>query len=145
MNIEKIIIKTFTNSKDYLPIKGTKDSAGYDLFSFEDLVLQPNNIYKISTDIFLDIPKGYFGKIESRSSCALKGLLVIGGVIDSDYKQEVKVLINYIGKEEYKIIKGMKIAQILFFENLNTQIQHVGREEISISTTRNGGFGSTGV
>ena len=67
----KIDFVRFSNHA-IVPTKGTKDSAGFDLCSVEDVTISSNSIEIIKTDIGLKIPKGCFGKIYARSSLAIR-------------------------------------------------------------------------
>ena len=69
------------SSATIAPTQGTKYSAGFVLYSVEDVLVSPNFIKTIRTDIGFKIPRGYFGKIYSRSSFALRFIEVGGGVI----------------------------------------------------------------
>jgi dUTP pyrophosphatase len=96
-----------------------------------------------STGLAFKIPKGYFGLIKARSSQALKGLEVGGGVIDSGYVGEVKlILYNVKGRGRIEIEKGERVAQILFIPVLTLPLVEV--DELSETERGNGGFGSTG-
>ena len=66
------------------PTKGLADAAGFDLYSVEDFIIPPSNVRVIQTDIGFKIPRGYFGKVHSRSSFTLQFTDVGGGVTDAD-------------------------------------------------------------
>lgn len=71
--------------RGYAPVKGTPFSAGWDLFSpnqEESIILSPRKVSKISIDVRVSLPRGWHGEIKSRSSWALQGLFVEGGIID---------------------------------------------------------------
>jgi dUTP pyrophosphatase len=128
-----------------IPIKGTEDAAGYDLYSCEEHVFLPECRRLISTGIALEIPGGYEGQIRPRSGLAAKkGLTVLNspGTIDADYRGEVKVLlINHSG-ENMVIYKGDRIAQIVFSKIPKTILTIV--DEVKKTKRGSGGFGSTG-
>ena len=75
------------------PKQDTKDSAGFVLYSVGDVLVSPSSTKIIRTDIGFKIPRGYFGKIYSRSSFALRFTEVGGGVIDADYRGPVSVFV----------------------------------------------------
>lgn len=116
--------------------RGTKESVGYDLKSNVQITLEPFTPTCIPTGIYMSMPKGYWGKIENRSSMSLKGVQVLGGVIDPDYTGEIKVILMSIKK--YHVKRGDKIAQMVFlpFTVFDDQTDNVRGD---------GGFGSTGV
>ena len=73
------------------PWRAHSTDAGFDLFSAEECILERDDIKAVGTDVTLSIPRGYMGLILSRSSKALDGLWVGGGVIDATYSSEIKV------------------------------------------------------
>jgi len=84
-----------------LPVRATPGSAGYDLFSSENIKIEPNGIKMIKTDISMAIPSGYYGRVAPRSSLATKHINVGAGVIDEDYRGEVKVVMYNLGKTDF--------------------------------------------
>lgn len=130
---------------DYVPKYATPASAGCDLQSSEDVKLAPGEWKLIPAGIFLEIPDYFMGQICPRSGIALKhGVTVLNnpGIVDSDYRNEVKVILINHGKEEYSIKKGDRIAQIIFVPIFQG---HFCKTDKLTQTTRSGGFGSTGV
>ncbi len=126
-----------------IPQKGTDQAAGYDLFSAENAVIEPFSHKLIHTDLEMEIPNGYSGMIKSRSGLALKrNIDVKAGVIDSDYRGEIGIILYNGSKENFAIAQGDKIAQMLMIP------VPIFKEEVVdtlSSTNRNtGGFGSTG-
>ena len=91
------------------------------------------------------IPLGYVGLIWDRSGLAAKhSLHTMAGVIDSGYRGEVGVVMINLGKDEFVVEKGMRIAQIIIQPCLNVDVAEV--ESLDDDTDRGaGGFGSTGV
>lgn len=77
-----------------LPYKGSALAAGYDLSSAEDISVKAHSKQLISTGISMAIPEGYYGWMAPRSGLAAKHFIDVGaGVIDADYRGEVKVLL----------------------------------------------------
>jgi dUTP pyrophosphatase len=104
-----------------IPVRATAGSAGYDLYSVEnDFSIKPGTIYKCGTGISLNFPKDHYGRIAPRSSLGVKGIHVLGGVIDSDYRGEIIVLlyrlplVMTIPADVMVIKKGDRIAQLIF-------------------------------
>ena len=87
-------------------------------------------------------PAGYFCLLLSRSGLASKGLFVTGGVIDSDYRNEVAVLLHNSTEEQFKVNKGQRIAQSLFLKTIDVDFTEV--DVLPEPVTRHEGFGSTG-
>ena len=126
----------------HVPTKGHMNDAGWDLYSFETISIPSGATVLVSTGIAMAIPKGYVGLIWDRSSMGVKGIHRHAGVIDSEYRGEVKVCLHNTAKETYHIEKGDRIAQMLIQEAPNF-IQHVVHE-LDSTNRGDGGFGSTG-
>jgi len=126
-----------------LPTKGTSGAAGYDVYSAMDVVVKPSKRALISTDLKMAFSGNIYCQLKSRSGNAVKGIDVAAGVIDSDYRGEVKVLIVNNSEEDFNVKKGDRIAQILFIELANVNLSE---SRMLNSTERGGGgFGSTGI
>lgn len=128
-----------------LPVYKTRGSAGADIYSAEDGVLAPGERRAFSTGLYFSIPEGYEVQIRPRSGLALKhGLTVLNspGTIDSDYRDEIKVILINLGDRNYEIKKGDRIAQMVVAEVEAVQFELV--EDFGDSINRGGGFGSTG-
>jgi len=86
------VVRTHPNAK--LPTRGTKYAAGLDLYSIDEINIPGNSTVCVNTGIKIEIPIGQYGRIAERSGLALKGIAVGGGVIDSDYRGEIKVILR---------------------------------------------------
>lgn len=131
------------NENAQLPERGTKGAAGLDLYSTKKISLEGHTAKLISTGIAVEIPKGYYGQIFDRSSIASDlPIMVKAGVIDSDYRGEVKVLMVNHSPYPETIWPGTKIAQLVL---LNTPEVLEVKEVEELSATKRGekGFGST--
>ena len=98
------------NDDAIIPTRASKGSAGLDLYSSIDVDIDTNSIKKINTGICVSLPESSYGSIRDKSSLAAKGVLTLGGVIDSDYTGEIIVIMNSL-IEPMKIKKGQKIVQ----------------------------------
>lgn len=129
-----------------IPTKNSQHAAGYDIYCHHDVVLPAKNKTMIPTGLIMEIPEGYYGKLESRSSVAWNGHTSIGaGVIDSDYRGEVKVIIFNHSDQDYHIKSGDRIAQLIILKHENFVVTEVDDTGILTNTSRgSGGFGSTG-
>lgn len=130
-----------------IPVYQTDGAAGFDFYAHidEPYTMKPGEIKDFGTGIGVEIPKGYELRLSSRSGLAFKNhisLLNGIGVIDSDFRDEVRALLVNFGDEDFTIEPGMRIAQ-----GVVTKYTHVEFEEVSelSKTGRAGGFGSTGV
>ena len=125
-----------------LPYRAHPTDAGADLFSNEDLEIYPNEQKLVDTGIAIKIPHGFAGFVYNRSSQGKKGITIPHsvGVIDSGYRDTIKVLLKNIGDDPYKITAGDRIAQLVI-----QKVELVGFKDIWNDSTRGtGGFGSTG-
>lgn len=125
-----------------LPERAHHSDAGADLFACEDLEIYPNEQKLVDTGIAIKIPQGFAGFVYNRSSQGKKGITIPHsvGVIDSGYRDTIKVLLKNIGDDPYKITTGDRIAQLVI-----QKVELVGFKDIWNDSTRGtGGFGSTG-
>lgn len=140
----KILYKK--RNSTHLVTRASKLSAGWDLPTLVDAKLKPGERVLLPTGATFEIPKGYFGSIRPRSSLALEfGIDVLAGVIDSDYRGEVCVVLINHGAATVEIEKGQKIAQMIIQPYLDCALIPA-ESSISLSNTRRGekGFGSSG-
>lgn len=133
-----------------LPSYETEGSAGMDIRSAvleeSPLVLAPNERALVPTGLIFEIPQGFEVQIRPRSGLAFKnGITCLNtpGTIDSDYRGEIKVLLINLGSEDFKITRGMRIAQMIVAPV--TQAKLVETNELGETDRGAGGFGSTGV
>jgi dUTP pyrophosphatase len=126
-----------------LPEYSSTGCAGADLFAAQPAEIPPAGRLAVATGLKLQIPKGHVGLVWPRSGLALRhGIDTLAGVIDADYRGEVRVVLVNHGQEPFRIQSGDRVAQLL--------IQPVERASFvrtdSLSETARGaqGFGSTG-
>lgn len=125
------------------PTRQTEFSAGYDIYANKNDVISQSKRKLISTGFKIAIPDGYYGRIAPRSSLACKHGIDIGaGVIDSDYRGEVKVVLINNGNTNFVIEEGDRIAQLIIEKITTPEIKIV--QSLSESSRGEGGFGSTG-
>lgn len=118
--------------------------AAMDLYSIEDMIVKSGDLIPCKTGIAMAIPEGYAGLIWDKSGIALKnGIKTMGGVIDSNYRGEVAVIMKNLSEKDYEISRGDKIAQILIQKVECPMIEEV--EELNDTERGKGGFGSTGI
>lgn len=88
-------------------------SVGFDIRSTEDVQIGPHSIITVPTGIAIEPPAGTYTRLASRSSMALRGISVEGGVIDPDYRGELKVIMINHTNIPIDLPKGMRIAQLI--------------------------------
>ena len=125
-----------------LPKRANSKDAGLDMFASESVIINNNEGARVLTDIRMEIPDGYVGLILDRSSLGAKGIHVHGGVVDSPYRGEIKVVLWNHGSEPYSVQKGDKIAQIVILPIILNPAEQT--EDLSISERGTKGFGSSG-
>lgn len=133
------------SDKAKLPVKGTPDSAGYDLTAASVFWDRSNNIISYGFGIALEIPKGYVGLIFPRSSVYKKNLDMSNcvGVIDSDYRGEISAKFRLLNPNLDNVyISGERIAQIVFVKH--DDVDFKVSEELSETIRGAGGYGHTG-
>lgn len=128
-----------------LPVMATPGSAGYDLSADEDGVIPPGGRALVSTGAVIAVPGGTYGRIAPRSGLALRnGISVGAGVIDSDYRGEIKILLfNHDPSAEFVFQKGDRIAQLVL-EKIETP-PVIAVHDIDDTSRSVNGFGSTGI
>ena len=135
------------NEKAVLPTYGSPEAAGADLYACMDeaVTVQPGEVAWISTGIALEVPKGCAGLIYARSSLGTKrGLAPANkvGVVDSDYRGEIKVVLLNHSNEPQTVAPGERIAQFVITPVLTPAYEEV--KELTDTHRGEGGFGSTG-
>lgn len=130
-----------------IPQYGSECAAACDLYAAvdEDLKLNPQSTTLIPTGISIEMPKGYAAYVMPRSGISLKMPLRIAntpGLIDEDYRGEIKVIVDNIGGGIATIEPGMKLAQLMFVPYVQAKFKEV--DELSDTKRGTGGFGSTG-
>lgn len=146
MVMDKLKVKLKRLSEDIpLPRYETCGSSGMDLFSAVDTAIEPGGYNLIPTGLALEIPEGHEAQVRPRSGLACKqgiGVLNSPGTIDSDYRGEVKVVLFNFSKKPFVINKGDRIAQLVFTQVIQADIQVA--DGLAPTERGEGGFGHTG-
>ncbi len=136
-----------------LPIRMTDGSAGYDLYSVEDIEIPPSKCTPdgkveigralVPTGLVLELLPGTVGRVGSRSGMSVKSNIEAGaGWIDSDYRGELKIELKNLGAEPYVIKQGDRIAQLIILPLASVTIEAAA--EVNGTGRESAGFGSTG-
>lgn len=139
-------LKVFLRSeKAKVPTRGSVLAAGYDLYSAEEAVIPAQGQGLVATDISVIVPEGTYGRVAPRSGLAVKhGISTGAGVIDADYRGEVKVVLFNHSQKDFEIKAGDRIAQLVLERIVNAEIAVISKEELDNTDRGEGGFGSTG-
>ncbi|KAF8642892.1 hypothetical protein AX16_009348 [Volvariella volvacea WC 439] len=127
-----------------IPSRATEQFAGLDLYASFPATVPPHSSSPINTHIAIAIPTGHYRQVAPRSGLAFKlGVTAFGGIIDADYREELKVLLRNDSDQEFKVWVGDRIVQLIiepYAEVTPTQVTTLG------STVRGAsGLGSTGL
>ena len=133
-----------------LPHYASEGAAGLDLSAAigetEKITLQSGKRVLVPTGLQIHLPDGYEAQIRPRSGLALKhgiGLVNAPGTIDADYRGEIGVLLVNLGEDDFEIVRGLRIAQMVIAPV--TRVELVSEDELGTSARGAGGFGSTGI
>ncbi|MBP5791168.1 MAG: dUTP diphosphatase [Kiritimatiellae bacterium] len=134
------------NPDAILPRYAHPGDAGMDLFSVDELSIEPGKRALVHTGLVMNLPAGYEAQVRPRSGLALKnGITVLNtpGTIDEGYRGEIGVILANFGDAEYRVAKGAKIAQMVIAPV--TRMVPVEVSSVEETDRGSGGFGSTGV
>jgi len=134
-----------SNPSAFTPEKATPFAAGFDLKSVETTTVLPNTRKLVDTGLVLNIPHDFYGRIAPRSGLSLKGIDIGAGVIDSDYRGNVKILVINNGEENFDITRGNKIAQLIIEKIYVDAVIEISINDMTNTVRGSSGFGSTGI
>jgi dUTP pyrophosphatase len=146
--VSQVRVLRLPNNLDLpLPSRRTTGSAGFDLASAEpDFVLAPGERRLVATGLAIELPLGMEGQVRPRSGLALRyGITMPNapGTVDSDYRGELRVILQNGGTEPVTILRGDRIAQLVLARYETPEL--VDATELQETARGAGGFGSTGV
>lgn len=142
MKIQKL------SGRAILPTRATEGSAGFDLYACleQTVYINPKARVLVSTGVAVEIPNSHCGMVCSRSGLAVKqGIFVLNapGIIDSDYRGEIKIILCNLSSEISTIEHGQRIAQLVIVPIVIPELHLVNT--VSATDRGTGGFGSTGL
>jgi dUTP pyrophosphatase len=129
---------------EYKPEYKTDGAACFDFKASETHTFKKGDLFMLGTGVRCAIPRGWCMLVFARSSLGLTKLIIPNsvGVIDSDYRGEIKVPLFYLGDDEVTIEKGQRIAQGMLIDV--TRIGFTQCKCLPETKRGEGGFGSTG-
>lgn len=132
------------SDKAIFPTRGSEGAAGWDLYAAESAYLEPGERALIDTGISSEFSESVVGIIKPRSGIAFNnGIDVLAGVIDSDFRSTIKVLLINFGENAFWVNEGDRIAQIIFTLAFHNVVMHEGPVSETVRGTN--GFGWTGI
>jgi len=146
--VVKFVNLTNNEGSPNKPCIATSGAVGFDLSAAIDdaITLAPMQRVCVGTGIAVHIPDGYAGFVHPRSGIALKyGVTVLNspGVIDNDYRGEIKVILINMGSDDFIVKHNMRIAQLVFLRTDTVILEQV--QHLATSIRNDDGFGSTGL
>lgn len=142
----KIVKFIKSNPDAIIPDYAHVGDAGMDLYSCEDVTIEPMEWKKVSTGLIMELPKNTEGQVRTKSGIAFNyGVFVLNtpGTVDENYRGEVGVVLFNLNKTSFVIKKGQKIAQLVINEICYCKTKEVST--LSETSRGRGGFGSTGL
>ena len=137
----KIKIKRL-NPEAKLPNYANPGDVGLDLYSLEEITIQPGEHARFWNGFALEFPEGFAAIVKDKSSISKAGLHTMGGVFDAGYRGEYNVHLVNLSDKPYTVEKGHKVAQLIIFPVAIAELEEVS--ELSDSSRGEGRFGSTG-
>ena len=123
------------------PKRATTHSVGYDLCAINPVNIQAKARRTIPLGLIVQVPEGHYGRLAPKSGIAEQyGISVMGGVIDPDYRGELKTILINLGRKDYISEPGTQIVQLILEKASIAELQEV--EELSQTVRGTRGFGS---
>jgi len=137
------VVPALVGAGGRLPEYASAGGAGADLRASEAVVIAPDGRAAVATGLRLQIPAGHVGLVWPRSGLALRhGIDTLAGVVDSDYRGELKVVLVNHGEQPFAIAVGDRVAQLLV--QRVERARFVASAALETTSRGEGGFGSTG-
>lgn len=133
------------NEDAIMPKYQTVGSAGFDLCATEVAIIEPHKTVIIGSGLSFEIPEGFFGAVYARSGLGIKNGIRLAndvGIIDSDYRGEVKIALHNDSDVPFTITKGMRCCQMLIQPVVQCEIEEA--TDLTDTERGQGGLGSTG-
>ena len=136
-------MKVVLDDGAFVPERAHELDAGMDLRTPSEVTIKSGESACIDTGVHMAIPRGYFGKLESKSGLNVKhGIVSLGGVIDSGYTGSIVAKLYNLGDRDYTFKAGEKVVQIIIQPCELCECEKV--DSLEDTDRGDGGFGSTG-
>lgn len=127
----------------FMPKRAHDTDAGLDLRSRWHTLIPAHGSAEFDTGVHIELPHGWYGKIESKSGLNVKhGVVSLGGTIDEPYRGSIVVKLYNMSDEDYVVNAGDKVAQLVIMPYLAPELEVV--DELSETDRADNGFGSSG-
>ena len=148
-NLDGKITITYVSSSDKELSYNYESDSGFDLYATEEITIPAFGRVLVPTGIYFDLPQDFEVQVRSKSGLAInQGLMVLNspGTVDEGYTGEIKVIIFNTNQSEFKIEKGMKVAQAVVARCVTGRWVNFNKvDSIETKDRGNNGFGSTGI
>lgn len=136
-------MKIMLDEGAFMPLRAHPTDAGLDLRTPVDVYLPGGGSVVINTGVHLELPAGYYGKVEGKSGLNVKsGIVCLGGTIDEPYRGSIVVKLYNLGRAGHLFQSGDKVAQLVIQPYIAPELELVS--ELSESDRGENGFGSSG-
>ena len=126
-----------------LPQMIREGDAAMDFYAYKDYLIKAGERAVVETGVAIAIPRGYWGNVRDRSGLAGKhSVHTMAGVMDSNYRGEVQIVMINLSQEEYQIKKGDRIAQMIVSRHEDIEVAEV--DELDETNRGEGRFASSG-
>jgi dUTP pyrophosphatase len=122
-----------------MPMTCTPGSAGIDIATSVDVTLHPHSITKLKTGLRVEIPDGHFGMLMSKSSWASRGVITLLGVVDSDYRGDVTLMLHNVTRQLVNLACGTFVSQLVVMPYTRCTLQLT--QQLSSTSRGTKGFG----
>lgn len=127
------------------PKKKYPGDAGYDLAVSRGTIIKPGETVDVHTDVYFNMPCAVYGRITGRSSTMRKHHLMVNeGIIDNSFTGEMYISVTNLGRVDFVVTMGMRLAQIIFHKVEDVRIAQVEEIPHKPGGRNDKGFGSTG-
>ncbi len=138
----KLLVKRLSE-KAVIPKRGSAEAAGIDLSSAVEAIVPARGKAMIATDLSIAVPLGHYARIAPRSGLAAKNSIDVGaGVVDSDYRGALNVILFNHADVDFAVKQGDRIAQLILEKISFADVEEV--QDLDATVRGAGGFGSTG-
>lgn len=125
------------------PFKGSPKAAGYDLHASSPATIPPRDRATVDTGLIISVPSGTYGRIAPRSGLATHNIDVGAGVVDADYRGQLKILLVNHSNEPFQVKVGDRVAQLICEKIVYPELLEV--ETLDVTDRGSAGFGSSGI